>query len=148
MKLYFGFMVIAVLVFMAIIPAKANTEIDVSGQVRIRTERDKRPFSRYYGSAGHTFTEMRTRVGIMADVESNTHIFIQFQDSRMFGKSSSGRYTSGTLEKGVNVDLHQAYIEVDEIGIDNFGLKAGRFKVNFGNQRVFGSEEWDNVSRA
>jgi hypothetical protein len=127
--------------------ARAETTIEVSGQVRARIEYDARSFDT--AAAGKTFALMRTRVNVDATVDSNAHAFVQFQDSRTLGGADQfGNWQSGTTNDGKNVDLHQAYFQLDRIWVDGFGAKAGRFEFNVGNQRVFGAVGWSNVGRS
>ena len=66
-----------------IAPAIAETEVDVSGQIRIRGEFDDKSFD-----TAKTFSDyhlMRTRVNISAKASDNATGFIQFQDSRVLG---------------------------------------------------------------
>ena len=127
--------------------AQADADINVSGQVRLRDQLDKKGFDT--SATTTTFTEMRTRVGVAATVNDNAHVFIQFQDSRTGGGLSRfGQPTSGTLNDAHNVDIHQAYIQLDNIFGEGWGGKAGRFEFNRGNQRVFGAVGWHNVGRS
>jgi alginate export protein len=125
----------------------AETEIEISGQVRVRNEVEEKTLGHNYGT--RSFQVMRTRIAVDAAVDSNAHAFVQFQDSRMFGDYDQfGSLQSGTLNDGENVDIHQAYIQVDRIAVDGVGGKAGRFEFNLGNQRVFGAVGWHNVGRS
>ncbi|MFQ6007346.1 MAG: alginate export family protein, partial [Candidatus Zixiibacteriota bacterium] len=95
------------------------------------------------------FAEMRTRVGVEAIIDDNTHAFIQPQDSRIAGDLSRfGQPTSGTLNDAHNTDLHQAFVQIDNIFGEGWGGKAGRFEFTHGNERVFGPVGWDNVGRS
>ena len=127
--------------------AMAETDVTVTGEVRAREEMSDRSFDPDGKMQFYTF--LRTRVNFEAKKDNNATAFIQFQDSRMFGDETFfGDWSSGTLNDGKNVDLHQAYIQIDKIWWDGFGGKIGRFEVNFGNQRVFGGVGWDNVGRS
>ncbi|MEW5795611.1 MAG: alginate export family protein [Candidatus Zixiibacteriota bacterium] len=126
--------------------ASAETTLKTSGQIRVRCELDEKSFDTAFTT--RTFALMRTRVGLEATIDSNAHAFVQFQDSRTLGgRDQFGKLQSGSLNDGKNVDLHQAYIQVDRIWFDGFGSKAGRFAFDLGNQRVFGSVDWHNVGR-
>jgi len=128
------------------VPVSADTDLKFSGQVRLREQVDKRDFDT--SLTWRNWAELRTRVGVDAMVDSNTHAFAEFQDSRLMGGYDQfGHRTSGELNDGKNVDMHQAYIQVDRILVDGLGLKAGRFELNFGNERVFGAVDWSNVGR-
>jgi hypothetical protein len=124
----------------------AETEVKVSGQVRLRSETNGKSFD-----TSKTITNvrmMRTRINLDATVDGNAHAFVQFQDSRILGDTNSiGDWQSGGLNDGKNVDIHQAYIQIDRLWFDGFGTKAGRFELNLGNQRVFGAVGWHNVGR-
>jgi hypothetical protein len=125
----------------------AETAVDVSGQVRVRGEFDARSFDT--AATSLIFALMRTRVNVEAIADSNAHAFIQFQDSRTLGGLDQfDNWQSGTTNDGKNVDVHQAYIQLDRIWIDGLGAKAGRFEYTFGNQRVFGAVGWSNVGRS
>lgn len=129
------------------IGARAETTVDISGQVRVRTEYDARSFDT--AATARTFALMRTRVNVDATLDSNAHAFVQFQDSRTLGGADQfGNWQSGTTSDGKNVDLHQAYIQLDRIWVDGFGGRVGRFEFILGNQRVFGPGGWGNVGRS
>jgi hypothetical protein len=124
----------------------AETKISVSGQMRVRAEADKKNFDP--AASPFQFNDLRTRLGIEAVVESNTHLFIQFQDSRRLGGvNASSDLLSGTTADAKNVDIHQAYLLVDRLGLEGLALQAGRFEMEIGNGRVFGSNDWSNVGR-
>jgi hypothetical protein len=130
-------------------PAVAGTaaEIDFEGELRLRAEADDRAFDP--DTTVRQYTDMRTRLGVTATVNENASAFVQLQDSRRFGdRSPDGRYLSGTLANGHNVDIHQAYLQIEELWERGIGLKAGRFEVNLGGQRVFGAVGWHNVGRS
>lgn len=138
---------ITFLLIAAVGTAVAETEVNVTGQVRVREEVRKTDFDK--ATTDITTTLIRSRVGVEAVVDSNTHGFVQFQDSRRMGDLDQfGNNTSGTLNDGKNVDIHQAYILIDRFGHDKLSLKVGRFEFTMGNQRVFGSVGWNNVGRS
>ncbi len=125
----------------------AETEVSVSGQIRVRGEVDSKSFDP--GHNTQVFQIMRTRVNVDALVNGNAHAFVQFQDSRILGgEDQFGAWQSGTLNDGKNVDVHQAYLKLDRIWLDGLGAQCGRFEYNLGNQRVFGSVGWHNVGRS
>ena len=134
--------------FVLSIGIKAETEINISGQVRVRDEMEKKDFNPA-DTYTQSFSLLRSRIGIEAIVDKNTHAFVQFQDSREFGDYTVwGVPASGSLNNGRNVDIHQAYIQIDNLFGKGWGGKAGRFELNLGNQRVFGAVGWSNVGRA
>jgi hypothetical protein len=120
----------------------AKTEVDISGQVRTRAELDQKSTDPADGTRQYTF--LRSRIMARAMISDNTRGVVQFQDSRRLGDND----LSGTLNDGNNVDVHQAYLQVDQLWDGGFGVKAGRFEVALGNQRVFGTVGWHNVGRS
>jgi hypothetical protein len=131
----------AICLFILACPVVADTDIGVSGQVRLRIENDAKSFSP--SAATQNFADMRTRVVVEGLVDDNAHIFVQFQDSRRAGADD----LSGTLKNGKNGDIHQAWISVDNLFGKGWGAKGGKFEFNLGNQRVFGAVGWSNVGR-
>jgi len=140
-------LLIIVVTLAVAVPAQADTDIKVSGQVRLREQFEDKSFDT--SAAGNQFADMRTRIGVEATIDDNAHGFVQFQDSRMAGGYTFfGEPTSGQLNDGKNVDLHQAFIQIDNIFGEGWGGKAGRFEFSHGNERVFGPVGWDNVGRS
>lgn len=128
--------------------AQAETKFNITGQVRARTEYDDK-YNIFYGYVAKSYSLLRTRLAVNALIEENTSVYIQLQDSRTFGSYTfDNQPASGELNDGKNVDLHQAYIQIERLWTDNLGLKAGRFEQNFGNERVFGAVGWSNVGRS
>jgi hypothetical protein len=128
--------------------AAAETEVDVSGQIRVRTEFDDRLFGEE--NTLNMFTLMRTRLGIGATVDDNARFFVQVQDSRTLGGIDAfyGMQSGLGLNNTKNLDLHQAYLKVKRLWVDGLGLKLGRFEVAFGDERILGPVGWDNVGRS
>ncbi len=121
----------------------SETEIKVSGQVRVRSEVEKKTFVGL-DTLINDWTEMRARLGVTATVDSNLTAFIQIQDSKVFGADGTSGITTGSD----NVDLHQAYIQIDRLWKNGIGIKAGRFGFNLGNERIFGAADWDSIGRS
>lgn len=68
--------------------------------------------------------------------------FIQFQDSRVFGKEKS------PTDDSKNVDLHQAYIEAKHFIWDKMDVRLGRMEVSYGEERLIGRSNWGNTGRS
>lgn len=145
--------VVAAIVLGYALPVMAMTEVEVDGQIRFRTEFD----DRYFGPDPVSdedlemavFHLLRTRLGVGATVADNARFYFQAQDSRKLGDGPSLKDSqSGGLMDTHNVDVHQAYLKIMNLWADGLGLKLGRFEVNLGNERVFGSVGWSNVGRS
>ena len=110
MKAIIRQLLVALCLFILACPVVADTDIGVSGQVRLRIENDAKSFSP--SAATQNFADMRARVVVEGLVDDNAHVFIQFQDSRRAGADD----LSGTLKNGKNGDVHQAWISIDNLG--------------------------------
>ncbi len=134
------FMIIGLILLMAG-DISAEPKLDFGGQIRFRGEYDDRDLNP--SNVALKYSELRTRVHLKAELDRNVTAFVQLQDSRLLGQD-----TSGITSNKENVDLHQAYIQINRLWHDGVGCKVGRFEVNIGNQRVFGAVDWSRVGRA
>ncbi len=118
-----------------------DKKLDVKAQVRVRSQADNRDFNSDTDLFG--FTELRTRLGVNLYPETGYRGFIQIQDSRIYGTEPS------TLADTKNVDLHQAYVYVENfLSLEKVDVKVGRMEVIYGNQRLIGAVGWHNVGRS
>jgi hypothetical protein len=112
----------------------------ITGQVGLRSELDGRDFSN--DTHPLTFTSLRTRLGVEKSFENRVVLYIQFQDSRIFGSELS------TLSNSKNIDLHQGYVKLNKLFDWDWTIQAGRFEVSYGTQRFFGAVGWHFVGRS
>ena len=119
----------------------ASDKFSYDGQIRLRNELDIKSTD----STRHArnFNDLRTRVGLKFAPTDKAFAYVQLQDSRRLGSPASGDLSSSD-----NVDLHQAYFAIDGAIFPELFIKAGRFEVNYGNQRVFGAVGWHNIGRS
>ena len=120
----------------------AEVELDISGQIRFRTEIDDKSFDK--DATTKEYSLLRSRIMVEASIGENAKAVIQLQDSRQIGGDSQ----SGTLTNTDNVDVHQSYLVIDQLWENGPGLQAGRFELNLSNQRIFGAVGWHNVGRS
>jgi hypothetical protein len=131
----------AAAVLFAATPLNAQqANLDVSGEVRLRTE------ASHFSAAEQTdnFTLLRTRVGLLATLNPSISAFVQLQDSRVFGQAPT------TLSPASNTfDLHQGYVQLSTtLGETPLALRAGRQQIILGNERLVGAVGWHNVGRS
>lgn len=120
-----------------------SQEIDgwkFNGQIQLRSEVDGRDFSN--ATHPYTFTNMRTRLGVGKSFDEKVQLFVQFQDSRVFGEEPN------TLAAIDNIDLHQGYVKIIKPFGLNLNVQAGRFEVVYGTERFFGAVGWHYVGRS
>lgn len=91
------------------------------------------------------FFEQRTRLNATASVDENVKVFIQAQDSRMWG-SEANTTTTGNGVQGL--DLGQGYLELGNLfGASQLSVKIGRQGMAYGEHRLIGTLEWSNNAR-
>jgi hypothetical protein len=88
------------------------------------------------------FTLLRTRLNIGMDVVDDVKAFIQVQDARVFGAEQN---EAGNEQ---NLDLRQGYIDVLKFAGQPLTLRVGRQTLVYGDQRLIGAFDWNNVGRA
>jgi hypothetical protein len=120
--------------------AQNKTDWSFDGQVQLRSELDGRDFSNK--TYPLTFTSIRTRLGLNANVSERIFLYVQAQDSRVFGEESA-------LTTSIkNIDLHQGYVKLVEPLELPFSVQAGRFEMAYGTDRFFGAATWTYVGRS
>ncbi len=85
---------------------------------------------------------MRTRIGAGLKLAPGVKGMIVLQDARVMGSEGS---PGGMID---NVDLFQAYADIDSIGGRPLALRAGRQVFHYGDGRVLSASEWGNAGRA
>lgn len=118
----------------------AQSNIDVSAEIRPRFQIDNKDFNS--GQGADSYTELRTRLGVLFSADENISGLFQIQDSRVYGTENS------TLSDMSNIDLHQAYFEIKNFFDLPLNLKLGRMELSFGPQRLIGAVGWSNVGRS
>ncbi|NUO79979.1 alginate export family protein [candidate division KSB1 bacterium] len=113
-----------------------------SGELRMRAEvRDNADFNsdRLDGTV-QVF--QRLRFAAAREFEHGLKVFVQLQDSRLWGEEGS------SLNALNNVDLHQAYLQIDKPAALPFDIRLGRQPLSFGSERLLGKYDWHNIGRA
>ncbi len=118
----------------------AQSNLDVSAEIRPRLQMNNKDFNSDLPS--NNFTELRTRLGLKFSPIENIEGFVQIQDSRIYGTEPS------TLASTDNIDLHQAFFNVNNLFDLPFNLKLGRMELSYGPQRLIGAVGWHNVGRS
>lgn len=119
--------------------AQDSTRVTLSGQVRPRAE-SRTPVDGSWNS----FTSMRVRLALDARLDGRVRLFVQAQDVRLFGEEEN------TLSdfRADNIDLHQGFVEVDEIPALGGTLRVGRQEMAFGEHRLVGNVNWTQQGRS
>jgi hypothetical protein len=89
----------------------------------------------------------KARIGLKFKPTSWLTFYVQGQDSREW--LSDRTDTPGVLgaEGDDPFDLRQAYIEIADYSQSPWGFKLGRQVLSYGDERLIGGFEWNNISR-
>ncbi|MEM6646688.1 MAG: alginate export family protein [Bacteroidota bacterium] len=116
----------------------------LSGEVRHRSTADAR---RPSTSANNNHL-LRTRLAVTFQPGDGMAALVQVQDARVFGGGDPSR-GRGTLDASADaIGLHQAYVDIQDIGGTSTSVRFGRQELVLGNQRLIGSLGWSNVGRS
>ncbi|MFQ5674730.1 MAG: alginate export family protein [bacterium] len=118
----------------------SNVPIKFNGQIRMRSEADGRDFNN--DSDINSYTLLRTRFGAAMQPADDVNVYIQIQDSRAFGLEPN------TLANTSNLDIHQAFFQVNRLWNKNISIKVGRQEMIYGSERILGAVGWSNVGRS
>lgn len=137
----------AVILPFTVVDAFDNQKLSISAEVRERYEgRTDASFGNPNGTGveqnNQSFIGSRSRVNLGYDVSPDLSLFLQLQDSRVFGAEP------GTISNTQNLDLHQGYFQVNDMFMEGLQLRVGRQAIAFGNHPLVGSVEWSNVARS
>jgi len=118
---------------------EANSDWIIKGNVQTRSELDGTDFSdKTYAPIS---TSMRTRLSVAKTINS-VKLFVQFSDSRLMGDTPGG-----TLGRGLNIDVHQAFVQMNGLFGMPMDLQVGRFEMKYGTERFIGPVGWHYVGR-
>jgi hypothetical protein len=137
--------------------------LTVSGELRVRPEyRNNEDFNEDANDS-NSFIASRTRIGLSVKVNDRVGLFIQPQHTATWGSElltaqgtektfPVGGDESGELSYRRNfynaLDLHQAYLTLENLFGISLTVKAGRQEINYGDQRLIGAFGWSNYGRA
>ncbi len=131
--------------FLSITAVKAQ-DIKWDGEIRLRSELDGRDFKN--STAPNYYALSRIRLGMEAKLVDDVQIYIQIQDSRVFGEEVDASGKFNTINNMKNIDLHQGYIKIDKFLYEELSVKVGRQKLAYANERMIGPGNWGNIGRA
>ena len=114
--------------------------VKLSGQFRSRGEFGAPDFNN--NTPANRSTLLRFRLNAAFQPAEKISTFMQLQDSRVYGAEY------GTIANFRNVDLHQAYLQVEDFFAQKLTLKMGRMQLAYAEERLIGAVDWHNVGRA
>ena len=126
------------------------SKLTISGDLRVRPE--FRTNTGFAGSTGgpknNTFVVQQwARLGFNYSISPDVTFFLQGQHSKNWGVNAGGPQNAEPDANGTNGTLfaRQAFMLVRNFLVPNLTIKAGRQLVVWGNHRMFGHFDWNNV---
>ncbi|MBI5588829.1 MAG: alginate export family protein [Deltaproteobacteria bacterium] len=149
-----------------VVPVSA-ADVTFSGQYRLRGEyRNNADFTKSVAAPGsandhNDFWDQRVRLTANAKATDDTTVKITLQDSRRWGATQSAAGGPGLTDTGGaavaaggatsasnTLDLHESFVNVDNLFGAPVSFRAGRQELNYGDQRLVGSFGWSNNGRS
>ncbi len=134
----------------------AYADFSADGEVRYRYEVFDNVNEKYYGanpktgSSDDSYMLTRIRIGFTYDLTDSLELRASLQDSRVFGWSfdNSDWYSKefGMVNNPQqdNTEFYETYLRYHD---EHYEVKAGRQKIAYGDNRVFGPGEWKNAGK-
>jgi len=128
-------------------------KLDIGGSVRLRFEHsDDFNIQRYADQRKSTlsrdeFLLYRSRANLDLRFSDQSHFYTEFQDAGACGSDFSRDDLTLGAPYWNSLDLRQAYLEWRRIGDTPLGVKLGRQRILYGDDRIWGPGEWGNVGR-
>jgi len=124
------------------LPALAQAaNVEVGGQLRYRGEYDVRDFNP--DTNADFVNTQRSRVNVKYN-NGRYHGFLQIQDVRVWGEEAN-TLTDASAD---SLDMHQAFLKVDDVLGTGVGVQIGRQEINFADQRLVGAVNWTQNARS
>jgi len=130
---------IAAAALLAVAGSAEAQRTTLTGQIRPRVE-SRDPVA----GGSDSFTSMRVRLGVEAELQSNLSVFIQAQDVRIWGEETDPLADF----RANNFDVHQAYFRYEAEELDWLTATVGRMETSFGGERLVGAVDWAQQGQA
>ena len=118
--------------------------IDIQNRLRFEGRNNTFDFSDVDSVTDDAFLLQRFRIGITFKPVEWLRFYAQGQDAQEWGSDRADIVGVMGAEGDDNFDLRQAYVQ---IGPKSFNLTLGRQQLAYGDERLVGIGEWNNVTR-
>jgi len=139
-------------------PAFAGIDVDkltIGGEIRERYEfrTDTGFLDTNAAKANESAFSQRVRVDVGYKLTPDVSFFVQAQDARIWGNETVGAANlitgvSSANNSGTGLDLHQGFIQLNNVLIPGLSIKGGRQEITFGDQRLVGNFNWSQIGIA
>ncbi len=123
-----------------------NPPFTIGGQIRYRAEVDSISF--LPGAEENWFSLLRSRLNVGIKPKEDVSIFMQVQDSRLYGGENASLARGSMDAKSPALDFHQAYFTIRKLFGSRVDVKVGRQELRYGSERLIGIRNWNNIGRS
>lgn len=128
----------------------ANGKLLLDFNARVRVESRNNTFD--FNSATNTVTDdnfilTRLRAGAKVTFSPKFSLYGQLQDAREFDSKRTNVPYVNAAEGNDPVDLRQLYADIGDPRDDVFYARIGRQMIAYGDERLIGGFEWNNLAR-
>lgn len=121
-------------------------QVEVNARARVESREQNFTFNRSVASAtDDTWLLTRLRIGLKGKFSPAWSTYVQLQDSREFGSARPAVPFVLGSEGDDPLDLRQAYVEYKA---SDYLWRVGRQVLVFGDERLVGPLDWNNLSRS
>ena len=113
-----------------------DQRLRVTGEVRTRFEWNDQDFA---SGEADLVQLMRSRVRVVGRPQVDTRVVVEFQDARIWGEEDAGTRDASAAA----IDLHQTYVEIEEVFSTPVSLRLGRQELDYGDGRLLSRAPWD-----
>jgi len=146
--------VFAAAVMVAVAAPSMAADVTVGGEYRLRSEMKNNADFDTMANDHQDFNNQRVRLTSNIKATDDTSVKITLQDTRLWGAASDARggpteTDSDTAVLNVNsTDLHESYLNVDNVGGSGIAVRVGRQELVYGDSRLIGNFGWSNNGRS
>ena len=129
--------------------AEGLLTLDIEARLRGETRENNFDFdaSKSDSNTDDQWLLTRTRLGALIKPCSEFKMYVQMQDSREIGSKRPNVPGSSGAEGDDLFELRQAWVEFGNVLSHPLTLKLGRQTLAYGDERLIGVSEWNNLSR-
>lgn len=128
--------------------AEGKVALDFNVRARVEYRRNTFDFNSLTDTANDdTFLLTRYRVGAKYTISPTLSFYAQAQDAREYDSKRPNVAYVNAAEGDARADLRQLYVDIGDPRDSGWSYRLGRQMVAYGDQRLIGGFEWNNVAR-
>jgi hypothetical protein len=120
--------------------------LDAQERVRFESRKNNIRFNDDLDNDTDEWLLNRIRVGLKLAPSSKVAFYGQLQDAREFDSTRVSPIGDSNIEESL-LDVRQASVEVADYKSHPLGVKIGRQELSYGDERLVGAFDWNNIGR-